>query len=340
MKSLNGMRYLLIIFSCLLLLGIMEIFYLRTDHEKEFMEEFSLRTEIDGRQVRLTPWEDEEEQIYYLVLPSGLKDKKPEFIIEFVKGFKKFQMDGISCKPGETRCFSEEPENVIRLELTGFFGISYMNKPLKILYSENIPSLMITVEDAKDILDTAEFDKKKYVETGELVMLDENGDFVGSWELSQFKLRGNLTAALSKKPFKLGFEEPVSMLGMAPARKWNLLANATDGSYIRNKLILDLANRTTDDYEADGEFAELYLNGCYQGLYLLTEAIETGENRLDISPETDYFLEMELDFRMEEGISYVITDGGQIFAINSEEVVSEETQEEITVILPLWFATT
>ncbi len=57
--------------------------------------------------------------------------------------------------------------------------------------------------------------------------------------LTKFKVRGNLTATLEKKPFTFTLPAPLSLCGMEPAYKWNLLANATDGSYIRNKLVLD-----------------------------------------------------------------------------------------------------
>lgn len=92
------------------------------------------------------------------------------------------------------------------------------------------------------------------------------------------------------------------------------MANATDGSYLRNKLVLDLANQSISAFEPDGEFVEVYVNGVYYGMYLLTEAVEIGENRLEIPRQSSWFLEMELDFRMEEDVPYVISDQGQIFA--------------------------
>ena len=124
-------------------------------------------------------------------------------------------------------------------------------------------------------------------------------------------------------------EQPSSLLGMEPAVKWNLLANATDGSYIRNKIIRDLAYKSINAYEPQGEFAELYLNGVYQGLYLLTEAVEIGENRLEISPEDNWFIEMELDFRARDDETQMITDRGQTFIIHSDVKVSEEEKAQV-----------
>lgn len=336
MKSLNKIRFLTIITAFMILLAAIVFSFLKTDHEKEFMEELSFTVMVDGKQIELVPWEDEEEQIYYLFLPSGIRETNPEIVVSFEKGIYNLVIDGVSYNSGDilNPVFEEKNDAVpIDMELTGPFGVSYMSESLKILCSENVPSLLVTVEDVEELLSEAEFDNKKYIETGRVRILDENGNFVGEQELKQFKVRGNLTATLDKKPFKLCFDEPTGMFGMSPAVNWNLLANATDGSYIRNKLVLDLANSVTGAYEPDGEFVELYLNGSYQGLYLLTEAVEIGENRLDIPLEDNFLLEMELDFRQEENATYVTTKKGQLFDIETEGKVSEKESEQVREFL-------
>lgn len=297
MKSLSKIRFCTIAAAFFSLFAAMFFSLIKTDFEKESIKNFSLSVAVGEESIKLVPWEDED-GTYYLFVPSGIKERNSALLEDYEKEW----------------------------------NVRY-DKTLKILCSENIPSLLITVADKEDLLSETEFAKKKYIENGELLVLDENGNLMNKSELAQFKVRGNLTATLDKKPFKMLFNEPTSVIGMAPAIKWNLIANATDGSYIRNKLVLDLANSVTEAYEPDGEFAELYLNGSYQGLYLVTEAVETGENRLDISGENDYLLEMELDFRMEEDTTYVITDKGQIFGINTENMVTQEEAEQIAGFL-------
>lgn len=334
MKSLNKIRFLTIMTAFVVLSVSVVLSYVQTDHEREFMKGLSFTVMADGNQIELRPWEDEEEQIYYLFLPSGLRGKKPELVISFEKGTNTLMIDGISCESGDILCpVYENDAASLNMELSGLFGVTHMEKSLRILCSENVPSLLVTVEDEEEVLSEEEFDKKKYIETGEIKIIDENGNFCGEQELKQFALRGNLTATLDKKPFKLSFGEPVGLFGMAPAKKWNLLANATDGSYIRNKIVLDLANSTTDAYEPDGEFVDLYLNGSYRGLYLLTEAVEIGENRLDIPMENSFFLEMELDFRQEESATYVTTKAGQLFKIETDGKVSEKESEQVREFL-------
>ena len=127
------------------------------------------------------------------------------------------------------------------------------------------------------------------------------------------------------------------MCGMAPAKKWNLIANATDGSYMRNKIVLDLANRAvgTEGYEPDGEFVELFMNGEYQGLYLITEAVEIEENRWAIAEDGGFAFEMELDFRKENGKDYITTTGGRLFEVKeaSGRKLSAERKQEAEELL-------
>ena len=50
---------------------------------------------------------------------------------------------------------------------------------------------------------------------------------------------------------------------------------------------------------------------------------------MEISAENDWFLEMELDFRLEEDMLYVITDRGQLFVIHNDGTVTDEEKERI-----------
>jgi len=331
-RFIDIMRVLVVTGACLILAAAFTISYLRTDHEKEIMDALYLECTIDGQCIRFGLWEEETQGRYYLFLPACFRDQNREFILRYDDRKGILKIDGAVYKEGAVWRAGgvEEP---CPISLTGPFGASYMDKTLQVLVSENLPAIMIGTEDEKDLLSLQEFDNRKYIETGSMVLLDENGNIACNEKLEKFKVRGNLTASLDKKPFTFSFGRQTGLCGMKPALKWNLLANATDGSYIRNKLVLDLAGQSTDAYEPAGVFTELYLNGRYQGLYLLTEAVEIGENRLEISPQGSWFLEMELDFRREEDIPYIITDRGQIFAVNSQTAVSGTEKDQIRFLL-------
>ena len=56
-----------------------------------------------------------------------------------------------------------------------------------------------------------------------------------------------------------------------------------DRSLIRNHLVYSLS-RLMDgmEFSIDHQYVELYLNNEYNGLYMLTESVKTGSNRVDI----------------------------------------------------------
>lgn len=328
----DKMRVLVVTGTCLILAAALAISWLQTDHEKEIMDTLSMECMIDGQCIRIGLWEEETDGQYYLFLPACFKSREKEFVLRYDDGKGALKIDGTVYKEGEL-WKAPEQEEISQIELTGPLGASYMKKTLQVLVSENLPAMMLFTEDEEELLSPKESAGKKYIETGAMVLLDENGNIVCNNKLEKLKVRGNLTATLAKKPFTFSLDTPIGLCGMKPAVKWNLLANATDGSCIRNKVVLDLANESTSVYEPDAAFTELYLNGRYQGLYLLTEAVEIGENRLDISPDESWFLEIELDFRMEDDSLYVITDRGQIFAVNSKSPVSESETEQIRFML-------
>lgn len=324
----NKIRIFMIASACLMLAVLLAGSYIRTDHEKELAESLYFEYRLNGEALRFGLWEDEETEVYHLFLPSFFAENVGEFLLRYEDGKGTVKIDGVSYRDGDPFT-GDSREEIHRLEFLGPLGRVYGDKGLRVLVSENVPALMFTAQDKEDLLSIEEFANKKYIETGSLVMLDERGNIVCKESLKKLKVRGNLTATLDKKPLSFSFYTPLGLCGMAPGIKWNLLANATDGSYLRNKLVLDLANESISGYEPDGAFVEVYLNGGYQGLYLLTEAVEIAENRVEVQPEESWFLEMELDFRMEEDIPYVITDKGQIFAVHTETGITEAEKEKI-----------
>ena len=97
------------------------------------------------------------------------------------------------------------------------------------------------------------------------------------------KVRGNSTSAPDKKPYKIKFDKAQSLYGLPEAKDWVLLANYFDKTNIRNYLAYKLANKLDNlDFQPSYIFVDVYLNGNYQGMYMLTEQIEANVGRVDI----------------------------------------------------------
>lgn len=110
--------------------------------------------------------------------------------------------------------------------------------------------------------------------------------------------RGHSTWDWPKKPYKLKLNEKESLLGMEASKNWALIANYADESLLRNATAFAMA-----DYLGSFAFTpqsvsvNLYLNGIYQGVYTLTELIESKKSRFDLdyrddSTNTGYLLEV------------------------------------------------
>jgi spore coat protein CotH len=111
--------------------------------------------------------------------------------------------------------------------------------------------------------------------------------------------------------------EPVDLLGLGSAQRWVLLANASDDSHMRNKLVYDFAQSFGLRYSPEAEWLDLYINGEYVGLYLLCERNEVHDQRVAVGQEDSFLVSMELESRMsKQNIPYVTTESLQSFRIH------------------------
>ena len=100
--------------------------------------------------------------------------------------------------------------------------------------------------------------------------------------------RGNSSQWNDKRPYRFetvdenGENNNVSLLGMPEENDWVLYAPWQDKSMIRNILAYQLSN-DIGRYAPKTKFIELYLNGNYEGVYVLMEKIKRDNNRVDIS---------------------------------------------------------
>ena len=117
---------------------------------------------------------------------------------------------------------------------------------------------------------------------------------------AKVKVRGNYTSIRFKKPYRIKFDEKQAMCGLndgAKCKNWVLLAEYNDDAMLRNSIAQYVANSlysTTGNYATDFRMVNLYINGSYEGLYLLAEHQEVNKNRVALpEPEDpeDYDLE-------------------------------------------------
>jgi hypothetical protein len=108
----------------------------------------------------------------------------------------------------------------------------------------------------------------------------------------QIRGRGHSTWGQPKNPYHVKLADDVTyatlgdVLGMKKGRHWALLADWFDRSLIRNKLAYSLGSSSVFadglKWTPSGQHLEVFLNGNYVGVYLLTETIRIDPDRLSI----------------------------------------------------------
>ena len=114
-------------------------------------------------------------------------------------------------------------------------------------------------------------------------------DNVAFYDSLEVRIRGNSTAKLAKKPYRLKLKEKTHLLGKerAKAKKWTLMANHADKTLIRNALTSLMGEKAGLPFNAAAKFVDLTLNGQYVGNYQLSDQVEVRSKRVDIV-EQDY----------------------------------------------------
>ncbi len=219
--------------------------------------------------VRVAWWYDFPEDRYYLFLPSGAA--RGALRIETDRA--ELKIDGKTVRNGETTsAFAADGDHTVSAgdEAT----------PLTVVSSDGLPALF--VETGPGGMEAVHADKS-HKEPARITAVNGGSAVFEDRPLDYIKGRGNSTwNNAGKRPYNIKFKEKTSWFGFSASKKWCLLANAFDGTLLRNTAALSLA-RTLGVYGALGAIhTDLYLNGVYAGNYLLTESVQIGENHIPI----------------------------------------------------------
>ena len=286
--------------------------------EREWNRSASISAEIlsDGRSENVKLWMSPSEE-YFLFLP-GYADLSQVKIRRQAMGslsldYKKVT-DGMSCSD-----FSlNEPMPLIHDPVLG-----YQWNELTIVQSGKMPVMYIDLQSGNmDYIHSEKGNK----EAGIMRLYTADGKLDSVAVVESLQGRGNSTWLWrEKKPYSLRLNGEENLLGMGEGSRWVLLANAFDLSSIKNKMAYELAEKAGMLYSPDCEWVDLYLNGEYVGLYLLSERNEIHENRVDIPAENSFLVAWESERRMlEQGYSYVKTEHGNAIRIHQSDFAPEK----------------
>lgn len=191
--------------------------------------------------------------------------------------------------------------------------------------NSGIPTLSIVLSDAdaaKNNFDYLHANKGNKISARANLVDHSNPANNLSDQSAVVKGRGNFTWTLDKRPYQLKFDSKTSILGMEASKTWVLLANHTDYTFSRNKMIFDLADEMGLDYSSESRFVDLYINGEYLGNYLICEKVEVGSARVGLGNPDGIILEMDNHYGWAEPYYFVTRISKTIFAL--KDSVSKE----------------
>lgn len=148
---------------------------------------------------------------------------------------------------------------------------------------------------------------KKNETAGSMKLMSADGETVYDGGLSQIKARGNSTFAYyPKKPYQIKLDTKADLLKTGEKVKtWVLLANYGDATLMHDKLFKDLAAELGMPYVASSDWVNLYYDGEYRGVYLLSEKNSVGSTGVDISDMEAAYEEVNPNY----GDDMVIAEG-------------------------------
>lgn len=149
-----------------------------------------------------------------------------------------------------------------------------------------------------------------------------------------FRLRGRgnttwQTNTDKQRPYGIKLEKELNILGMGENKDWALLRFDSPDNVLSNKITYDMAKDFGLDYSPKARMADVYLNDEYIGMYTVTETVEIGSTRVDIT---------DIDELLDDGANADELDltGGYLLEIdNNPEVLQFTTNSNnITIKAP------
>ena len=196
----------------------------------------------------------------------------------------------------------------------------------KIMQASGIPTLYFT--SGVEGQDREYVDASKSNETtAQMLMVSPEGSYIYNGDLTQLKARGNSTFTYAeKKSYQIKLADKSDLLNTGEQVKtWVLLACYFDATQMHDKLFKDLATELGMDYVASCDWVNLYYDGEYRGIYLLSEKNSVGKTSVNITDLEDAYETINSDYGKDMTISTATNSYGQTYQYTDALIEPEST---------------
>lgn len=258
------------------------VLYARTDPAPADVT--SVAATVDGHQITLT----EKGDAKYLFLPASADMTQLSLTFATEPASHKVMLSG---NKGMTYLSDAVDVTAVAAvgadgyrEITASVGKGKQPLTFRVMQASAIPTMYLTSSGAAQGRDWVDASKNNAA-TGTMNLIGADGAPVYSGELKQIKARGNSTFTYAeKKSYQIKLAEPSDLLGkQEQVKTWVLLASYFDATQMHDKLIKDLAAELGLAYTASCDWVNLYYDGEYRGVYLLSEKNSVGATSVAIT---------------------------------------------------------
>lgn len=246
----------------------------------------SVAATVDGHQITLT----EKDGTKYLFLPASADLTKLSLTVTTTPVSDKVLLTGdkgAAYLQGTVDLTAVAAANADGYrEITASVGKGADTLTFRVMQASGLPTLYLTSADSANRgLAYVDGSKNNVVTDAAMALIAANGTSIYKGGLTQLKARGNSTFTYAeKKSYQIKLAEPSDLLGkQEQVKTWVLLASYFDATQMHDKMVKDLAAKLGLPYTASCDWVNLYYDGVYRGIYLLSEKNSVGETSVAIT---------------------------------------------------------
>ena len=239
----------------------------------------SVAATVDGHQITLT----EKDGAKYLFLPASADLTKLSLTVTTTPESDKVLLTGdkgTAYLQGTVDLTAVAAANADGYrEITASVGKGKQTLTFRVMQASAIPTMYLTSRDAaNEGISYVDADKNHVVKDAQMELIAVNGTSIYNGGLTQLKARGNSTFTnAEKKSYQIKLNTASDLLGnKEQVKTWVLLASYFDATQMHDKLMKDLATKLGLAYTASCDWVNLYYDGEYRGVYLLSEKNSVG----------------------------------------------------------------
>ena len=181
------------------------------------------------------------------------------------------------------------------------------------------PVMLVTLPAGIDDITTKTWLEDQELDLAQCKIIDNQNSENNADFAMDIKGRGNSSWSMPKKSYSVKLDKKANLFDMANGKhkSYALIANYCDKTLLRNQLAYYLGNEIFDNMEWNPHTRQvnLFVNGKYYGIYLLTERIKIDKQIVNIKDVSDVsdFSEggwiIEVNKRLDETYNWTTTNG-------------------------------